>query len=313
MSIVIGVGASHTTLMNTHWDAVAHVDRAIAFRDGLAEAAELVRAARPDVAVIVGPNHFRGLWLDLMPAFTLGVGAVIAAGEHGTPKGPLRTDTDLAHALLDALLADEFDLAFSAALTIDHGVTHAIQYVLPGLDIPVVPLLVNTFAPPLPRLRRCVGLGYALGRALAGTDRRVALISSGGLSHALAFPDWRDPHDDDERYLVTSWLEGRGRWEEFEPRRRGIVVRGEARLAPDFDAEFLEAFERGELERWTKQPDLDDTLTARAGNGGNEIRTWLVLAAACGNAPARTIAYSAMPEWKTGMAVAVIDEPSEPS
>ena len=28
MSIVIGVGASHTTLMNTSWDEVAHLDRA---------------------------------------------------------------------------------------------------------------------------------------------------------------------------------------------------------------------------------------------------------------------------------------------
>ena len=52
---------------------------------------------------------------------------------------------------------------------------------------------------------------------------------------------------------------------------------------------------------------------ARAGNGGNEIRGWLVLAAACGDAPGETLAYSAMPEWKTGMGVAVIDRPTEPA
>jgi 2,3-dihydroxyphenylpropionate 1,2-dioxygenase len=313
VAIVIGVGASHTTLMNTHWDAVAHLDRAVTVRDGLAEANRLIRAARPDVAVVVGPNHFRGLWLDLMPAFVLGVGDVLAAGEHGTPEGPLRTDTALAHTLLETLLADEFDVAFSASLTVDHGVTHAVQYVLAGIDIPVVPLLVNAFAPPLPRLRRCTNLGRALGRVLHAADRRVAFISSGGLSHALAFPDWRAPRDDDDRYLVSSWLHGRGRWQEFEARRRGIVVGGPPRLAPDFDAEVLAAFEGGTLTRWAEQPDLDGTLADRAGNGANEIRTWLVLAGACADAPARTIAYAPVPEWKTGMAVAVVDRPREPT
>ena len=61
MSIVLGVGASHTTLMNTHWDAVAHLDGAVAFRAALAQVNEMIVAAQPDAVVIVGPNHFRGL------------------------------------------------------------------------------------------------------------------------------------------------------------------------------------------------------------------------------------------------------------
>ncbi len=311
--IVVGVGASHTTLMNTHWDAVADNDLAIAFRNGLAEAGDIVRAARPDVAVIVGPNHFRGFWLDLMPAFTLGVGEVFGAGEHGTPEGLLPSDPALGRELLEALLADDFDVAFSAKLTIDHGITHAIQYVLAEQVLPVVPLVINAFAPPLPRLRRCLDLGWSLGRALAKSDRRVALIGSGGLSHSLALPDWRHPQSDDDEFLVTSWVEGRGRWQEFEARRRGIVVGGAVRLATDFDADFLAALSAGELERWVAQPELDNELVSRGGNGANELRNWLVLAAACGHAPGRTLQYSAMPEWKTGMAVAVIDDPTEPS
>ena len=34
-AIVLGVGASHSTLMNTHWDKVVHTERAEAFRDSL--------------------------------------------------------------------------------------------------------------------------------------------------------------------------------------------------------------------------------------------------------------------------------------
>ncbi|MET1003408.1 MAG: catechol 1,2-dioxygenase [Acidimicrobiia bacterium] len=309
MSIVLGVAASHTTLMNTHWDAVAHLDGAVGFRDALAHVNEMLVAAQPDVVVIVGPNHFRGLWLDLMPAFLIGVGSVDAAGEHGTPKGPLLGDPAFAHSMLEALVDDEFDIAFSAALTIDHGITHAVQYMLSDVPAPIVPVLVNAFAPPLPRLARCVAFGRALGRALAATDRRVALIASGGLSHALAFPDWRSPANADEEFLVTSWLEGRGRWEEFEARRRGIVVGGAPRLAPEFDRAFLDAAEQGALEQWAAEPNRDRTLPLEAGNGGNEVRTWLILAAACGHAPVRVLSYAPVPEWKTGMAVAVVEAP----
>ena len=91
-SIVLGVGASHSTLMNTHWDKVVHTDRAEAFRDSLATARQRLAEARPDVVVLIGSNHFRGFFLDMIPAFTLGVGEVIAAGESGTPKGPQKTD-----------------------------------------------------------------------------------------------------------------------------------------------------------------------------------------------------------------------------
>ena len=311
MSVVVGVAASHTTLMNTRWDEVAHLDRAVKFRDGLTTARDMIRDAQPDVAVIVGPNHFRGLWLDMMPAFVLGVGEVVAAGEHGTPQGPLLAEPALAHELLAALYEDEIDVAFSGRLTVDHGITHAVQYLLADLPVPVVPLVVNTFAPPLPRLHRCLRLGETLGRALARTDRRVAVIGSGGLGHALPFPDWRRPETDDDRYLVTSWLEGRSDWQAYEPRRRTIVVAAEPRLAPDFDIEFLDAFTAGSSAAWAVRPDVEPTLTARGGNGAHEVRSWLVLAAACGHAPARTIAYSPVPEWKTGMAVAVIAAPQE--
>ena len=50
---------------------------------------------------------------------------------------------------------------------------------------------------------------------------------------------------------------------------------------------------------------------SHSGNGANELRTWIVMAAACGWSPGRTLCYSPMPEWLTGMAVAVIERPGE--
>lgn len=308
--IVIGALASHTTLMNTKWAEVDHLQRAHEFRKALGAARTAIDESGAEVAVIVGPNHFRGMWLDLMPTFTIGVGDVSGVGEHGTPKGPLPTDRELAHALLSTASDAGIDLAMSARLEVDHGITHAVQWVLPE-GMPIVPVVINCLAPPLARLDRCVDFGTVLGEAIAGFgDRKVAVIGSGGLSHQLPFPDWRRPESDDDAFLVQSWVDGRGRWDEFEPRRRGIVVNAPPRLAEDVDKAILASLEHGEGRSLV---DYQDCLQDLAGNGAAELRNWIVASAACGFAPTRTLCYSPMPEWLTGMAVALIDDPITPA
>lgn len=312
-SVVLGIGASHTTLMNTHWHALTHVDRAERFRAALGDARAQLRDAAVDAVVIFGSNHFRGFYLDLVPAFTIGIGECIASGEAGTPGGPQSVDIPLARHIATSLLADSFDIAFSARLQVDHGIAHAIQYLLHGIDVPIVPVVVNVFAPPLPQPARCAELGAAIRRAIeAFPGRRVAVIASGGLSHRLPWPDWRSPAGDDETFLVEAFLNGRDRWQEYEGRRREIVLKatttaGDAyRVNRAFDEAFLDLVERG---------GVGATLAARgdllrdAGNGGQEIRTWLAMTGALADAPGRILAYEDIPEWLTGMAVTVLNAP----
>src|SRR3546814_8197015 len=114
------------------------------------------------------------------------------------------------------------------------------------------------------------------------------------------------PEGEDEEFLARSVSEGRHDWKHFEVRRREIVVAARPGTNPAFDRRFLERLEAGTLSSLASelsQPELE----AAAGNGGNEIRAWLMLAAAMNDAPGRTLAYSDMPEWLTGMAVAVIE------
>ena len=312
-STVLGVCASHSTLMNTHWEQTGHIEAATRFRDALGQARDLIAAARPDTAVIVGSNHFRGFWLDLIPAFTIGVGECVASGESGTPAGPQRVDVPLARHLARALVdGGRFDPAFSAKLQIDHGQSHAIQYLLAGLDVSVVPVVVNVFAPPLPTLRRCADLGTAMRAALGSFagDRRVVVIGSGGLSHRLPWPDWREPHGDDEEFMVQAWLAGRDDWARFDARRRQIIRAAPSVINARFDERFLTLLERGEASSLCSLTSED--LEREAGNGAQEIRTWLTAAAALGDAPARRLAYEPVPDWLTGMAVAVID-PAAPA
>jgi 2,3-dihydroxyphenylpropionate 1,2-dioxygenase len=307
---VLGVGASHSTLMNTHWAEVDHLPEAHAFRDGLDCVRDTLAAARIDAAVVIGSNHFRGMFLDLMPAFTIGVGEVLGAGEAGTPSGTLPVDTALARRIVDDLVVDGFDPAFSLRLTVDHGITHALQYLLPTLDVPIVPIVVNMFAPPLPSLRRCHDFGTSVGAAIRGDgeNKRVAVIASGGLSHRLPWPKWFDALSDDDRFLVEAWLNGRNMWGDYEIRRRQIIRAAEPDINSAFDKRFLELLETGDLSSILKRSDVD--LECEAGNGAHEIRAWIAMTAALttteGPPTGRTLAYAAVPNWLTGMGVSVL-------
>ena len=307
-TIVLGVGASHSTLMNTHWEQTTHKAQAERFRDALYAARERIAAAAPDVALIIGSNHFRGFWLDLIPAFTLGVGECISSGESGTPKGPQPVDVEFARYLANTVIeSGRFDLAYSARLQIDHGQSHAIQYLLDGLDVPIVPLVVNVFAPPLPTFARSAELATAIRAAIASfpADKRVVVIASGGLSHRLPWPDWRDPHGEDEDFMVRAWLDGRENWSDYDVRRREIIRAAQAAITPEFDDHLLDLFAAG------KAAELAEYTTTyvqeAAGNGAQELRTWLMMAAILDYIPAERLAYEVIPEWLTGMGVAVLD------
>lgn len=306
--IVLGIGASHSTLMNTHWEETTHKAEAERFRDALYLSREKIAASKPDVVLILGSNHFRGFWLDLIPAFTLGVGECISSGESGTPKGPQRVDVEFARHLANELIeGGRFDLAYSARLQIDHGQSHAIQYLLDGIDVPIVPLVVNVFAPPLPTFKRCEEVAKALRDAVASypADTRVVVIASGGLSHRLPWPDWRDPHGEDEDFMVRAWLDGRENWSDYDVRRRQIIRAADAAITPEFDDRILDLFASGkasELAEFTTQQIEDE-----AGNGAQELRTWLMMAAMLDYVPGERLAYEAIPEWLTGMGVTILD------
>jgi 2,3-dihydroxyphenylpropionate 1,2-dioxygenase len=231
---------------------------------------------------------------------------VLGAGEAGTPGGPLRVDTALARHVVDGLVADGFDPAFSLRLTVDHGITHSLQHLLPALDVPIVPVVVNMFAPPLPAMRRCHELGSAIGAAVRGDGeaKRVAVIASGGLSHRLPWPKWFAALSDDDRFLVEAWLNGRTSWGEYEVRRRQIIRAAEPDINEDFDRWFLRLLETGDVTPLLDR--TDEQIEKEAGNGAHELRAWVAMAAALAPATGRTLAYAAVPNWLTGMGVSLL-------
>jgi 2,3-dihydroxyphenylpropionate 1,2-dioxygenase len=276
--------------------------------DAARVAATVARLA-PDAIVAIGPDHFHGNFYDLLPPFVLGVEEAEAFGDFGSRSGPLPVATELAWPIRDGLAAAGFDLALSYALTVDHGVVQSYDVV--GGDLPLVPLVVNTAAPPLPSLPRCAALGAALGDAIraAAFPGRVLLIASGGLSHWLPSNDPRDSSLAAERRMsvIHGRKDVRAVAAAREPAVRAMGGNPNARVNAEWDGWFLKQLAGGDL---TAITDLgDEGLEENAGRGGHEIRTWLVGLAAVA-APLVWTSYEPVPEWITGMGIGTTFEVS---
>jgi 2,3-dihydroxyphenylpropionate 1,2-dioxygenase len=270
-----------------------------------------VRQLGLDAVVVFGPDHFRGIFYDCMPAFCVGMERVTGAGDYGTPAGELPTAPALARDIFEGTRARGFDPAFSLHMGVDHGITQAWANLVPSLDVPLVPIMVNTSGPPLPFIRRTFSFGAAVGEAIRRSSfiGRVLVVGSGGLSHWPPKTSAFDPEvaSDFRDFLI----DGKNRVAEMEPQRQAVVRRmgttADGRINSDWDHEFLENV-RTDLSAVSGYP--DDGIEDVAGNGAHEIRAWAAALGAWG-APLVWTGYEAVPRWITGMACGASFRPVE--
>ena len=177
----------------------------------------ILRQTAPDVLVVLGDDQHEQFHEDNMPMFCVYRGETLPMGARrgqggGDPgltgmakgwqaaerrtapnlKSEYPAHPELAGRIIDQLMAEGYDLSSSDHLREDVGLGHAFSFVyrrlLPEGEIPMVPVMLNTFYPPnQPPARRCYALGQALRRAIEGwdSDQRVAVLASGGLSHVI--------------------------------------------------------------------------------------------------------------------------------
>jgi 2,3-dihydroxyphenylpropionate 1,2-dioxygenase len=304
MSEIVGfVGMSHSpfALMLPPSD---RSDPGGTFMADAARVADAVAALQPDAIVVIGPDHFHGNFYDVMPPFVLGVEEAVGFGDFGSITGSLPVATQLAWAVYDGVAGAGFDVSLSYSLTIDHGLAQGYEMLTGGAPIPMVPLVVNTAAPPLPTMERCTALGAALGEAIRSSDfpGRVLVFGSGGLSHWLPSNDPRDLPAQDRRR--TSLIHGRYDAQtvaaDREARVRAMGGDPHARVNVDWDTWFLKQLTASEVEPIVALG--HEGLEEQAGTGGHEIRVWLIGQAAVGAHLVWT-SYEAVPEWITGMGI----------
>ncbi len=180
-------------------------DRAEAAMD---ELRDRIRAARLDVLLVVGDDQTELFRTTNNPAFAIYYGETIrnakrelspsdgwykrarmARQEPGADRDyPVKSD--MARWLIRELCDRDFDIAAMDGLERGQFEGHAFSFIhrryLQGLDLAIVPVIVNTFDPPnQPTPRRCIQLGAALRELIARYpgDLRVGVLASGGLSH----------------------------------------------------------------------------------------------------------------------------------
>ena len=137
---------------------------------------------KPDAMIIIGSDHLETFFLSSVPTFAIVAGetsrAKFAGREYNLP-----IHRDLAEDLLDRLVFNEFDISYSQDAELGHSFAAVYEWVLEGRNIPVVPIFVNTYLPPLPTARRCAKLGATIRDIVASRPERVAIVASGGMSH----------------------------------------------------------------------------------------------------------------------------------
>ena len=267
MAELVGAfAASHGPLIAREWDRLAPATRKI-IDTAFTEMGDRLKALKPDVLVILSPDHWVNFFIDNLPSFCIGIGE-----EHDGPPEPFMKavfphDTLPGHAalgrhILDCALGADFDPSISHRLKLDHG--FCIPLWRMGLDpIPaIVPITVNELEPPMPTIRRCLAWGRMIGEAIASFpgSERVVLLGTGGLSHSIGEP-----------------------------------TMGE--IDEPFDQTCIELFSNA------SDADLAATLELRlqsTGNGGHEVRNWVIAHAAVGSKGFDLIDYAALPEIYVG-------------
>jgi hypothetical protein len=263
MSIVYAAAASHAPGMRA-WPKQApeqQLEKIVSGWDTLRQGLE---AAKPDVLVMLTSEHWANFFLDNMGAFCVG------RGEHftgpvepwlGIDKATIAGDPELATQILNACYANGFEPGFSHEIALDHGTMVPLSYLTPDMKTRVVPIFFNTLATPRPTPARCVALGKVLGPVLRQSDRRVGVVATGGLSH--------DPGERNHGFIDSA-----------------------------FDAKFLDAMTKGDLDALSRYADADFFA---AGGGTPELLAWLALAGVMARQGADTVCYEAIVPWATGI------------
>ena len=195
------------------------------------ELRDRIRAAKLDALIVVGDDQTELFRTTNNPTFAIYYGETIrnakseladsdgwykkarmARQEPGADRDyPVRSD--MAKWLIRALCDRDFDIAAMDGLERGQFEGHAFSFIhrryLQGSDLPVIPLIVNTFDPPnQPTPRRCVQLGAALRELIEAypADLRVGVLASGELSHFVVDEELDHGIIEAIRRKDTAWL-----------------------------------------------------------------------------------------------------------
>ena len=258
-SLVGAFAASHAPLLVREWEAIP-ADQKQRLTGALQALGRKLSAAKPDVLIVVSPDHWSNFFLDNIPAVCIGVGEASEgppeAWMKDFPHKQIPGHPGLALHLAESAMKEGFEPSVSHHLKLDHGVCIPLWRMELERLPRVVPMIVNSIEPPLPSLERCLEWGRVLRKGIDSYEGklRVAILATGGLSHSVG------------------------------EKTMGAIYE-------DFDRETIALFSSSE-ERLVKY--LEEKLPTH-GNGSEEVRNWLVAHGAAGGRGFELVDYLPVP------------------
>lgn len=217
------------------------------FFDGFPPIRQWIALEKPDVMVIFYNDHGLNFFLDKMPTFAIGAAPLYVNSDEGwgiPSLEPLKGEIDLSWEIINSLIDKEFDVVTCQEMLVDHACSLPLKLFYPEGNYPVtvVPVCINTVQFPLPKASRVYALGKAVGAAVAAwnSDKKVAFVASGGLSHQL------------------------------DGERAGFINK-------EFDLKFMESLISNP--EWATQFSIHE-LVEKTGTQGVELLAWLAMRAA---------------------------------
>lgn len=312
MTVVGGISASHAPGI-LGWPDDVTADEHTSVFAAYDELQKTVADAQPDVIITFLDDHFENHFRNLMPSVSVAV-----ADEHTGPGEHLLEllkfdkvqtfggERELAEQILRGLLGSGIDAARMGSAEFGNNLMVPMKLLRPAGDIPIIPVYINVFTPPLITMRRAYEVGVAVRAAVENSEKRIMFWGTGGLSHWP--PIWEPSRDSDDflTRMKTFQNEGRGYlerdpnlWTDIGPYEiRMAEEMGDACVNPEWDQEFLKLLSAGDMHAlfgWTY-----DDVESGGGHGGHEILNWMAVAGAMGGGPCEVLTYQPTPAWICG-------------
>ncbi|CAM4278009.1 DODA-type extradiol aromatic ring-opening family dioxygenase [Acinetobacter pragensis] len=305
--ICFAAAMSHTAQMHRSRDALPEAQDKDIY-PAIDQLADSLKASKLDVLIILYGDHYAYFTPKNMPALCVGIADQYQTfGDGGVPIMTLPGNKKLSLQLTKDLIDQGFDMAWSNSLSPDHGTASPI-YLMDAQEIPIIPIRLNSIAPPLISMERSHHLGQAIAHVVKNWDEnlRVGILGTGGLSHFLPIPDPLQPSTPEEEEMAELISEGSNakRLSELIIKRVNEVRnsdQGSTAINAEFDENFLKHLEDGNVEPLLKM--TSEYIAERAGNGGQEVRNWIAVSGAVGDKGMSILSYQPAAPWLTGIAL----------
>jgi aromatic ring-opening dioxygenase catalytic subunit (LigB family) len=243
--LVMGIGVPHTPFFPGIAKQQGDSSRMVGLFKRVRQELE---STKPDLIVMLTSDHFVSFFFDNMPTFCIGA-FEHADGPHELSRMMqqyrLQGSAGFAAGLVKYGIENDFDLASSEEVKLDHATLVPLHFLTPEMKIPVVPIFIKALVEPLPRAQRCLALGHMIRRYIEQRPEteRVAMIASGSFSLEVGGP------------------------------RMGFVNK-------EWHAFVVECLRRGDIDELVRKATSENMRAA--GNTGGELLLWIAMMGALG-------------------------------